>query len=212
MIFATYQSGKVLAEALRKDGTEVDLGIMDEAHKTVGDKKRLFSHLLFDNNVSIKRRVFMTATERRFRGESDAIASMEDPTTYGDTIECLSFKEALEQNPPILSDYKIITMVISHRDIEQLVVANRYVRPEDAQWAEEVEAQMLASLVALRKAMLKHKMKHAVSFHKTIERAKTFRDFNREFPDVTYDVTIKIEHLRKHEAHLPRLPTPAASL
>jgi hypothetical protein len=29
--------------------------------------------------------------------------------------------------------------------------------------------------------------------------------FHIEFPHVTYDVTIKIEHLRKHEAHLPRL-------
>jgi hypothetical protein len=29
--------------------------------------------------------------------------------------------------------------------------------------------------------------------------------FHAEFPKITYDVTIKIEHLRKHEAHLPRL-------
>jgi radical SAM superfamily enzyme YgiQ (UPF0313 family) len=29
--------------------------------------------------------------------------------------------------------------------------------------------------------------------------------FHREFPRVTYDVTIKIEHLRKYEEHLPRL-------
>jgi len=29
--------------------------------------------------------------------------------------------------------------------------------------------------------------------------------FHREFPRVTYDVTIKIEHLRKYEMHLPRL-------
>jgi radical SAM superfamily enzyme YgiQ (UPF0313 family) len=29
--------------------------------------------------------------------------------------------------------------------------------------------------------------------------------FHREFPRVTYDVTIKIEHLRKYERHLPRL-------
>jgi radical SAM superfamily enzyme YgiQ (UPF0313 family) len=29
--------------------------------------------------------------------------------------------------------------------------------------------------------------------------------FHREFPRVTYDVTIKIEHLRKHEEHVPRL-------
>jgi hypothetical protein len=29
--------------------------------------------------------------------------------------------------------------------------------------------------------------------------------FHREFPTVSYDVTIKIEHLRKHESHLTRL-------
>jgi radical SAM superfamily enzyme YgiQ (UPF0313 family) len=29
--------------------------------------------------------------------------------------------------------------------------------------------------------------------------------FHREFPQVSYDVTIKIEHLRKYEAHLPKL-------
>jgi hypothetical protein len=29
--------------------------------------------------------------------------------------------------------------------------------------------------------------------------------FHREFPDATYDVTIKIEHLRKYEEHLPKL-------
>jgi radical SAM superfamily enzyme YgiQ (UPF0313 family) len=29
--------------------------------------------------------------------------------------------------------------------------------------------------------------------------------FHREFPGVTYDVTIKIEHLRKYEMHLPKL-------
>ncbi|HEY2461268.1 MAG TPA: CUAEP/CCAEP-tail radical SAM protein [Candidatus Acidoferrum sp.] len=30
-------------------------------------------------------------------------------------------------------------------------------------------------------------------------------EFHREFPGVTYDATIKIEHLRKYEQHLPRL-------
>jgi radical SAM superfamily enzyme YgiQ (UPF0313 family) len=29
--------------------------------------------------------------------------------------------------------------------------------------------------------------------------------FHREFPNVTYDVTIKIEHLRKYQEHLPKL-------
>jgi radical SAM superfamily enzyme YgiQ (UPF0313 family) len=30
-------------------------------------------------------------------------------------------------------------------------------------------------------------------------------EFHHQFPNVTYDVTIKIEHLRKYEAHLPKL-------
>jgi len=30
-------------------------------------------------------------------------------------------------------------------------------------------------------------------------------EFHREFPEITYDATIKIEHLRKYEQHLPRL-------
>jgi len=30
-------------------------------------------------------------------------------------------------------------------------------------------------------------------------------EFHREFPSVTYDVTIKVEHLRKYEARLPKL-------
>jgi radical SAM superfamily enzyme YgiQ (UPF0313 family) len=30
-------------------------------------------------------------------------------------------------------------------------------------------------------------------------------EFHRQFPRITYDVTIKIEHLRKHEQHLPAL-------
>jgi superfamily II DNA or RNA helicase len=178
VIFTTYQSGRALSQALSVAGMEVDLAILDEAHKTVGDKKRLFSHLLFDENLPIKRRVFMTATERRFAADSDAVVSMDDAAIYGDTIELLTFKTALEQDPAIICEYKIVTMVISQREVETLIAQNRYLRPEAARWDDEVEAQMLASLIALRKAMHKYPIRHAVSFHSSIARAKAFRDFN----------------------------------
>jgi predicted helicase len=51
----------------------------------------------------------------------------------------------------------------------------------------EVEAQMLASLIALRKSMLKRKIKHAVSFHRSIERAATFRSFNDLYTETVAD-------------------------
>ena len=112
LVFTTYQSGKTLAEAACMAGVTADLGILDEAHRTVGDRKRLFSHLLFDEHLRMKRRVFMTATERRFVGESDDIVSMDNAAIYGETIELLTFKQALENDPPILSDYRIVTVVI----------------------------------------------------------------------------------------------------
>lgn len=178
VIFVTYQSGKVLAEAEREAGVTIDLGVMDEAHKTVGQREKLFSHLLFDENLPMKQRVFMTATERRFAGQGDEIISMNDPEIYGETFELLTFKNALEQKPSILSDYKIITMVISHEEVAKLIAENRYVQPSGKLWNEEIEAQMLASMIVLRRAMEEHPIKHAVSFHSSIARAKAFREFN----------------------------------
>ena len=80
VVFTTYQSGKSISEATRKAGIDFDIGIFDEAHKTVGKTDSLFSHLLFDDNIPIKKRVFMTATERVYRGSSDQIASMRGRT------------------------------------------------------------------------------------------------------------------------------------
>ena len=87
--------------------------ILDEAHKTVGRKNNLFGHLLHEENIGIGKRLFMTATERYYRGNSDDIASMHDPNLYGETFHLLSFKAALESLPPILTDYKIITMAVT---------------------------------------------------------------------------------------------------
>ena len=175
VVFTTYQSGQVTAEAAKKARMTFDLGIMDEAHKTTGKKASLFSHLLHDKNIKIKHRIFMTATERRYRGGSEQIASMDDPQLYGETFELLSFKKALESKPPILSDYKILTILVSHDDVARLIKRNLFVKPDKGRWDSDIEADMLASLVALRKAIKDHDIKHAVSFHSSIARAKAFK-------------------------------------
>ena len=174
-VFSTYQSGRALAEASQIADVRFDLGIFDEAHRTVGKRDALFSHLLFDENITISRRVFMTTTERHYRGNSDQFVSMSHPDIYGETFDSLSFKEALESDPPILCDYKIVTMVVTRDEISQLIENNLYVKPDAGQWDDEVEAQMLASAVALRKVMQKNPIKHAVSFHRSIARAKAFQ-------------------------------------
>jgi superfamily II DNA or RNA helicase len=178
IVFTTYQSGEALAKAARKAGFTFDLGIMDEAHKTAGAKDRLFSHLILDKNIKIDRRLFMTATERRYRGESDEILSMEDPDDYGETIHKLSFKKALEYKPAILSDYKVVTIHISKEEIVGLVRNRAFVRPKMKGWGKEMEAENLAALIALRKAMSKYPIRHAVSFHGSIKRAQDFQESN----------------------------------
>ena len=184
IIFSTYQSGKTIAEACKIAKHEFDLGIMDEAHKTVGDKEKLFSHLLFDKNIKIKKRIFMTATERRYAGSSDTILSMDDAEVYGDTFAQLSFKKAIELG--ILSDYKIITLFISNNEVRKLIEKNAFVKPIGKDWNEETEARTLAALIAIRKAMTDYPINHAVTFHSSIKKAEAFEQsqavFSKVFP------------------------------
>lgn len=188
VVFTTYQSGKVLSKASKLARRNFDLGVMDEAHKTVGTRDKTFAHLLFDENIKIRKRLFMTATERRYAGKRDEIISMDDYEVYGDTFEMLSFKEALEQDPAVLSDYKIVTMMIGKDEIADLVKRGAFVKPTRGKWDSEVEADTLASLVALRKAVRKFNIRHAVSFHSSIARAEAFRDnqpvFTELFPNL----------------------------
>ena len=183
VVFTTYQSGEALTKAARSAKFRFDLGVMDEAHKTVGDGSKLFSHLLHDKNLPVARRIFMTATERRYAGKSDTVLSMDDPAIYGETFHLLSLKRALEYKPPILSDYKIISISVSREEVAELIRANIFVRPDKGAWSREIEADMLASLIALRKAMLKHPIRHAVSFHSSIHRAELFKTHNDAFTD-----------------------------
>ena len=178
IVFTTYQSGRALARAALKAGFMFDLGIMDEAHKTAGTKGRLLSHLILDKNIKITRRLFMTATERGYRGKSDKVFSMKNPDDYGETIHKLSFKKALEYKPPILSDYKVVTIYISQEEIADLVRNRTFVRPKSKGWSKEMEAQNLAALIALRNAMKRYPIRHAVSFHGSIKRAEDFKKSN----------------------------------
>ncbi len=178
VVFTTYQSGRVISEATRLAKVKFDVGIYDEAHKTVGRKDKLFSHLIFDENISVKKRIFMTATERMFRGSSDQILSMDDVSMYGETFEFMSFKEAINQKKPILCDYKVITVAIEESEYKEYFEENFYVKPEKGKWDDEIEMKNLTSLIALRKAMNKYPIKHAVTFHGSIAKAKSFEESN----------------------------------
>lgn len=168
-VFTTYQSGQRLAHICKETGTQFDLGIFDEAHKTVGAKDKLFSHLLFHHNIKIERRIFMTATERFYTGSKDDIASMDNEEIYGEVFSKMSFKDAIATK--LLTDYKIITIDVAKEEIASFIRKNKLVEL-NPKYGKETEARSLASMFALRKAMQKLPIKNAVSFHSSIDKAR----------------------------------------
>ena len=86
VLITTYHSGEAASTGIRSAGATIDLAIMDEAHKTVGAANKTFSHLLFDENIAIKKRLFMTATERQLRtvrNNVDVVSMDDDSEVFG---------------------------------------------------------------------------------------------------------------------------------
>jgi len=178
IIVTTYQSAPSLTAALKAAGWQCDLAVFDEAHKTVSAKRGLYTHLLFDENLPIPRRVFMTATERRFKVSSDEIVSMDNPKVYGKTFWLLSFKEALARG--ILCDYEVLTIGVRASEVDKLIADHRFVSLNRGNFS-PLTANDFACLVALRLAVEKYQIAHAVSFHSRVQWAEQFRDLSQEF-------------------------------
>ena len=202
VIFTTYQSGRIIAELSKKLKMTFDVGIFDEAHKTVGADTKLFSHLLFEKNINISKRVFMTATERFYGGSRDDIISMDDEGIYGETFTQMSFKEAIELE--LLTDYKVITIDVKKSEIAEFIKDNNLVQL-NSKWKKETEARSLASMLALRKAMKQFNINHAVSFHSSIEKATRSKELQKYITDTynyqpidTYTVSGKIPTTKRN--------------
>lgn len=177
IIFTTYQSSDKLAQAARKADFSFDLAILDEAHKTVGIKSKSFATLLSDANISVKKRMFMTATERVFKGTNDDVLSMDDESIYGRRFYQLTFKDAIHSSPQIISDYKILTIAVTNAQIQEIIQENKLLSDKKNK-LEEQDAQSLAAAIALRQATNKYGIKHAISFHKSIKAAESFTNLN----------------------------------
>ena len=162
----------MLAAASNEADLTIDLLIADEAHKTVGRKDKKFGTLLFDKNIKFKKRIFMTATERVYRQGADNVASMNDPTIYGKTFHEMSFKEAIDDG--IICDYKILTVTISEEEVSQLMEDHADVIAQQGNQKFETDAHNLAAGIALHKTFANYGITHALSFHRSIERAQFF--------------------------------------
>jgi superfamily II DNA or RNA helicase len=173
IVFTTYQSSDKLAAAARRARVRFDLAILDEAHKTVGVRSKRFATLLREKKINVHHRLFMTATERVLRGRSDDVLSMDNEKDYGKCFFQMSYKDAIRQR--IISDYKILTMTVSDNRIRRLIDENRILNL-NLRNLDEAEAQSAAAGIALKQVFKKQKIKHAISFHRSIHAADRFRE------------------------------------
>jgi len=174
VVFTTYQSSHRLAGAAKRAKHSFDLGILDEAHKTVGERGGRFTTLLHPK-VPIRKRIAMTATERVLNGSDDRVLSMDDPKVYGEVAFAYTFKQAIADG--VICDYKVITLAVSEARMRELIAANKHLRLHGRGKQDRLRlAQDLAAGELLAKAQSEHGVRHAISFHRSIAAASGFAD------------------------------------
>ncbi len=190
--FVTYQSGKVFAEAVGR--AKFDVALLDEAHKTAGAEGKAYQHLLYQKNIDVRHRVFMTATERFYHGERDEVVGMNDERIYGKRYHHMDFAKAIEDG--ILADYTVIALGVTgaeaeryRQQIEERIYVDAHL--DDGQELEPLTAEDLATAVALRKTIRQHKVHHAVSFHSRNRYARAFATAQNALNNVGLSKSIK---------------------
>ena len=174
VVFTTYQSSHRLAAAAKAARHTFDLGILDEAHKTVVERGGRFATLL-DPKVAIRKRIAMTATERVLKGSDDRVLSMDDPKVYGEVAFSYTFKAAIADG--VICDYKVITLAVSESRMRELIASNKHLKLHGRGKEDRLRlAQDLAAGELLAKAQSEHGVRHAISFHRSIAAASGFAD------------------------------------
>ena len=184
IIFSTYQSSKVLSDAVRKSETTFDLGIFDEAHRTAGAKIGVWGIALDDTNIPISNRIFMTATPKIYaphitkkaEAEDVLICSMDNAELYGHPFYEIGFAEAVSRGH--ITDYKVIVICVTDSEVKALIQKGGKVITEgDDQW----DAKALAKRIALVKGIRAYGLKKAFTFHSRVDSAKAFTDTSKPY-------------------------------
>jgi predicted helicase len=210
VIFSTYQSIAVIAEAQKLGLQAFDLVICDEAHRTTGveqtelSQKDASSFIAVHNADYLKarKRLYMTATPRIYDDASKGRAkeadvqlySMDDPALYGEELHRLDFSEAVRKG--LLSDYKVLVLAVDQLHVstvlQQQFAKNKELNLDDA-------VKIVGCWNGLRKRFVKQDgdgsegidpspMRRAVAFSsRIVESQKITRLFAEIIRDYTSD-------------------------
>ncbi|MEB0000529.1 DEAD/DEAH box helicase family protein [Cryobacterium sp. RTS3] len=189
VIFSTYQSIDVVAQAQALGLPEFDLIVCDEAHRTTGvtladEDESTFVRVHNQSYIKATKRLYMTATPRIYADASRSkaeevgavLTDMNNTDLFGEEFHRLGFGEAVSIGR--LTDYKVLVLAV-----DETYISNRFQRmlaDDDNQMKLEDAAKIVGcwnglskrALTAEEFALDPEPMKRAVAFARNIKESK----------------------------------------
>ena len=184
VVFSTYQSSPLISKAQQDRKTPAfDIVFADEAHRCAGNVSEAFGCVLDDKRIRSDKVLFMTATPRilskqiksKAEGRDIEIASMDDPNVFGKVLHQLKFSEAIEIKE--LSDYRVVIVGVDHPTVRNRIQNRKLLRTSNGV---KLDAETLATHVALAKAVKDYNLHRVISFHSRVAGAKDFAQDHTE--------------------------------
>lgn len=212
VIFSTYHSVDAISNALVTMDFKFDLAMYDEAHRTAGTKNsNMFIRALDDDYVPIKKRLFLTATERvvtpRIKKHAQKagieVFSMDDTPKYGITFSELNFGDAISQG--IIANYKVIVCAMEEEEILQLLSTQEDVTFDVEDTEKQTKVDTLLKQIILAKAFKELSIKKVVSYHQRVKIAQEFVDGSEKRPtlkDIFAQVAPEIPDFELYNEHV----------
>ncbi|MFE0776997.1 Helicase associated domain protein [Streptomyces sp. NPDC058861] len=177
-VFATYHSLHRVQDAHQRCALPPwSLIAIDEAHRTSGHLGKRWAAVHDDELIPAHKRLYLTATPRIWSAgepgddEDDSlVASMDNPSLYGNTCFRLPLAEAIDID--LLADYRVVVMEVNEATIRtRLGISDK---------ATEAELRQAALQIAVLRAMAELDLRRVVSFHHRVADAHAFAGTLRE--------------------------------
>ncbi|ELP66194.1 Helicase associated domain protein [Streptomyces sp. WI04-05B] len=169
-VACTYASLHILAQAQAQYRmAPPDIAVIDEAHRTAGTAGKAWAAIHYDDIITARRRLYLTATPRILDNEGDDVISMADERLYGPVAYRLPFATAIDLG--LLARYRLVVPVVTNSEAHQLLGRDdAFLRIGRT----AVAAPMLAKQLAVLRAAHEHGIRRMITYHATIAEAKWF--------------------------------------
>ena len=200
IVFSTYQSSQLVAEAQKASETPVfDMAFADEAHRCAGKVSLAFGCILDSQKIRAEKRLFMTATPRvlsnriksRAEAEDIEIASMDDEDQFGRILHRLNFSEAIERD--LLTDYRVVVVGVDDPSIQAKII-NRPLSSTGT--GVETDYETLANHISLSKSVRDYNLQRVITFHGRVKAAQKFSEDHPKVVDWLLESSTGVKPIR----------------